>query len=171
MNGTEFQSTTKCELRSHPNALLSVVTLYAGVSFLLLCTFVSPPFLTTGDFDRASISTQVTDWIATILVVWLVAGAFLLRLSRQYPVLTRWIGWSLVLGIPAGILVLTGVFAGHSFSTQDAGIRRFWLSQAVGTFGIGWLFVLLLTWGIARRLRTGEPRNSKQAQVPRAEES
>ncbi len=131
---------------SSGKAWLWLLTVYVSATYLLICLHVQPPFTATQAYDESAVDTSFTDTFALCLICWpILVGIVGARLNLR----ERWqrlLGWSVWLGVPAGVLVLATTYFVHALHATDPGIRGYWNGQGVGVLGVGWLIVLWPWW-------------------------
>ena len=124
-------------IKTHP--AIWITTTFVVVTYLALCVFVNPPFITFGDYDRSLIDSRITDALALILGTWILLFGFILKRLKVGPrVMEVWV-W----GIYALFLILAVALFHKGYNSTDLVIKKHWLGQGIGILGLGWLVVLI----------------------------
>jgi len=132
---------------------------YIGVSYLLICAYIAPPFTLIGEVERAN--DYVGDTIAGALIALFLLLAVMARIRwRSQTRMRRVLGMGFLI-LLAGILGAVVYEFGVAWTAADMSVKKTAACNGTGMLGIGWALLSYLTW------KTFLTRSKTYAESPR----
>ena len=129
-----------------------VLLAYIGVSYLLICVHVAPPFTLIGEVKWAENYSLAPTITVLLFILFLLLGAIARFRCRSEDSIRRVlaIGFLVLL---AGILTVAVYEFVTAWTTRDISVRKTAECSGTGMLGIGWGLLTWLVWKATREWR------------------